>query len=264
MTCVSKPLYFGTYLAAMLIGVLFSTVGTLVQMEDGADEALPFFFVATPFGVYAFVVFCTLIYKMWKAVPASVARTTPGKAVGFLFIPLFNMYWIFPALWGWSRDWNSYAANAEVKLQPISETLSLVIAVVWVVSSVFGTIASFTGEPGVGLALSAPNYVLIPILIFTVCDRLNAAPLQPVLHTNPHDAGPPLYGSTSLVLGILSILVPYLGLVLGIVAIVLAKKQRRTFRESLSMAGLVTGIVGVVLWGLLILAIIFMVAIGEF
>ena len=54
----------------------------------------------------------------------------------------------------------------------------------------------------------------------------------------------------SLVLGILSILLPYLGLISGIIAIVLAKKQREEFREPLSTAGFITGIIGTALWGL--------------
>ncbi len=57
---------------------------------------------------------------------------------------------------------------------------------------------------------------------------------------------------------ILSILLPSLGVVTGIGAIALAIKQRRVSRESLSMAGLVTGIIGTVLWGLLIVYRVFM------
>lgn len=33
-------------------------------------------------------------------------RTTPGKAIGFLFIPFFNIYWLFVAYYGWAMDYN--------------------------------------------------------------------------------------------------------------------------------------------------------------
>jgi uncharacterized paraquat-inducible protein A len=60
----------------------------------------------------------------------------------------------------------------------------------------------------------------------------------------------------SLVLGILSIAIPYLGLIVGIVAIVLSAKQRKIRPDSYSTAGLITGIVGTVLWSLITLFLI--------
>lgn len=49
-----------------------------------------------------------LIYKFWQIVQDGFARTSPGKAVGFLFIPFFNFYWLFVAYFGLSRDFKSY------------------------------------------------------------------------------------------------------------------------------------------------------------
>jgi hypothetical protein len=34
-------------------------------------------------------------YSCWKALPEKFRATTPGRALGFLFIPLFNFYWFF-------------------------------------------------------------------------------------------------------------------------------------------------------------------------
>jgi hypothetical protein len=43
--------------------------------------------------------FYTTLYRAWKCLqPGGLARTTPGKAIGFLFIPFFNLYWIFQAI----------------------------------------------------------------------------------------------------------------------------------------------------------------------
>lgn len=41
-----------------------------------------------------FVFFCIWIYKLWKQVPVTEAETTPGKAVGFIFIPIYDLYWL--------------------------------------------------------------------------------------------------------------------------------------------------------------------------
>lgn len=66
----------------------------------------------------------------------------------------------------------------------------------------------------------------------------------------------------SLVLGILSIVIPYVGFILGIVAIVFStlslKEIKRTNEQGkgLSIAGLVCGIIGTALYGLIILFVV--------
>lgn len=46
------------------------------------------------------------IYRAWNCLRFGAPRTSAGKAVGFLFIPFFNLYWIFVALYGLAQDWN--------------------------------------------------------------------------------------------------------------------------------------------------------------
>jgi hypothetical protein len=43
-------------------------------------------------------------YRCWKAIPAEIARTTPGRAVGLLFVPFFNFYWYFVSYAGLAED----------------------------------------------------------------------------------------------------------------------------------------------------------------
>ena len=45
-----------------------------------------------------------LHYRCWKAVPAEFARTTPGAAVGLLFVPFFHFYWYFVSYAGLAED----------------------------------------------------------------------------------------------------------------------------------------------------------------
>ncbi len=51
------------------------------------------------------------LYRAWNCLRFGGPRTTPGKAIGFLFIPFFNIYWIFVALYGLSQDWNRIMAS---------------------------------------------------------------------------------------------------------------------------------------------------------
>jgi hypothetical protein len=47
----------------------------------------------------ALIVTCPLFGMMhhacWSALPARYRATTPGRAIGFLFVPFFNLYWSF-------------------------------------------------------------------------------------------------------------------------------------------------------------------------
>jgi heme/copper-type cytochrome/quinol oxidase subunit 2 len=63
-------------------------------------------------------------------------------------------------------------------------------------------------------------------------------------------------GVASLVLGISSIIIPVLGIVTGILAIIYANKQKKIQPNGMATAGLVTGIVGLVFQAITILIIL--------
>jgi hypothetical protein len=204
---------------------------------------------------------------MWKILPLELARTTPGKAVGFLFIPIFNFYWYFPAIWGWAKDFNSFLRKRQIDSQRAPEEMGLAIAIFWVINSVVGPISSFAGVPVIETVLSSPILILIPVFVYKVCTILNNLPDEVKKEVELRSAiqaqetgGPCGFGVASLVLGILSILIPYLGLILGIIGIVLARRQRRIRREGLSLAGLITSIIGTVLWGFTTAILVFVLA----
>lgn len=52
-----------------------------------------------------------LFYRAWGSLQAGGARTTPGKAIGMLFIPFFNLYWMFVVYVGLAKDWNRIRVN---------------------------------------------------------------------------------------------------------------------------------------------------------
>ena len=51
--------------------------------------------LAFPAFVSAYLAWARLHYLCWRALPEKSRATTPGEAVGFLFIPFFNFYWGF-------------------------------------------------------------------------------------------------------------------------------------------------------------------------
>jgi len=71
------------------------------------------------------VFYVMLLYKLWCTVQDGRAESTPGKAIGFMFIPFFNLYWQFVAIWGLSKDLNRYAREHNVAAPQANEALAL-------------------------------------------------------------------------------------------------------------------------------------------
>lgn len=56
--------------------------------------------VALFFGFFLALIFATIFisilhHRCWKQLPSQSQWTTPGKAVGYMFIPFYNLYWAF-------------------------------------------------------------------------------------------------------------------------------------------------------------------------
>ncbi|MFA6073265.1 MAG: hypothetical protein WC758_04080 [Candidatus Woesearchaeota archaeon] len=64
------------------------------------------------------------------------------------------------------------------------------------------------------------------------------------------------YAVASLILGISSIVLPVIGIVTGILAILFANKQRKIESNSMATAGLITGIIGLVFQAIMLLVLI--------
>jgi GYF domain 2 len=70
------------------------------------------------------VVFYILLYRCWSLIQDGSARTTPGKAVGFGFIPYFSYYWVFVAIRGLAQDMNRYCREHSIPAPVINEELA--------------------------------------------------------------------------------------------------------------------------------------------
>ena len=80
--------------AFALVVVLCGAAIALAPREQEAAFAL--LGLAVISGIYGGVVNVVLWYKAWAALQDGHARTTPGKAVGLLFIPFFTVIGVMP------------------------------------------------------------------------------------------------------------------------------------------------------------------------
>ena len=90
--------------------------------------------IGIPLLIAAIVVGCILLYRGWAVIQDGNARTTPGRAVGFLFIPFFNFYWAFVAYHGLAVDTNRYFASRGSTRAPMSEGVALWLAITSIAS----------------------------------------------------------------------------------------------------------------------------------
>lgn len=81
--------------------------------------------------MFSAILFYIYLYRAWTCLQAGAPRTTPGKAVGFLFIPFFNIYWFFVAINGLPKDWNRVVSSYEdLKTAPrLNETTFLLFCI---------------------------------------------------------------------------------------------------------------------------------------
>jgi hypothetical protein len=88
-------------------------------------------FVGWAVMIFSSILMYINIYRAWFCLQAGGPQTTPGKAVGFLFIPLFNIYWLFVAINGLPKDWNRIVSSYEdLKAAPrLSETTFLLFCI---------------------------------------------------------------------------------------------------------------------------------------
>ena len=170
---LSKGFYLGSIIGSqvlMFILTFFFIAGAVAtaQTENVAIGAVSgiLLVILVAVGIFATVVNCVLMYKAWFAIQDEHARTTPGKAIGFSFIPFFNIYWVFQLYWGFSKDYNAYVQRYEVDLPRLPEKLFL-----WYCILPFMSILPIPFLSGI---ISVAIVVIFIMVVIKICDAVNA------------------------------------------------------------------------------------------
>lgn len=129
MNRMNKKLYLGAILASLavllLVVVLIAAfiIGLMTQKVDFRWFGL--LLSLAIFGVLQWItvnlaVTISVIFQMWSSIDDGHARTTPGQAIGYLFIPFYNLYWIFQVWGGFPVDYNNYVKRYQLPVQQLS------------------------------------------------------------------------------------------------------------------------------------------------
>lgn len=161
---VNKAFYLGSILGGLGASVLLGLIALMLIADNEDEMAFPLLVLSIMATIYAVIVLATLIHRMWVAIQPGRPRTTPGQAVGFLFIPFFNFYWIFQAYWGWAQDYNRYVGSQSIPAPRMNENIALTLSILAVCSVI----------PYVGIVIGLVNLVFIGLFFSQVCDALSA------------------------------------------------------------------------------------------
>ena len=121
----------------------------------------------------ALIYFWVLMYQVWrfvinesKLLGLTPSIQTPGKAVGYSFIPFYNLYWLFIVFGTFAKDLNTLSkTKGSNKMMP--EWIGMAIPVLIIITLI----------PFLGLIFGIVNlFILYPIFIYKavhLCKNIN-------------------------------------------------------------------------------------------
>ena len=171
-----------TWWIVMIVCTIPFEVISLLNPNSNTTSALSC--VSTIVGFAGAVVTYVLLYRLWQVNQDGRASTTPGKAVGFLFIPIFQLYWFFRAYPGLALDQNRYIAEhfgnqPEIKVRKSNPVIAFGFLIfVFIGSIVLGILMTAKTISTMNTSMSNldPNLLTasfsVPIVIFSLITLL--------------------------------------------------------------------------------------------
>ncbi|MEP6924366.1 MAG: hypothetical protein ABI954_07860 [Pyrinomonadaceae bacterium] len=181
---MNKKLYLSIYLASFIAALLLGLtpiVGFLLTTGLGNARREPLLMSLLSlavlgllqFAVVSLVCVCILLYKMWASINDGHARTTPGKAIGFLFVPFFNIYWIFQVWGGFPADYNAYLERHQLFAPRLSSGIY----------SAYPILCLLSALPVVGILIAIIGTFVFLAVVSKTCDAVNL--LEIAIHERP-------------------------------------------------------------------------------
>ncbi len=152
---------FGWWLGLTLISLPGLFVTNFLSDDSWVMSLVCIFYIPVLAGA---VLQYILTYRFWQVIQDGEQRTTPGRAVGFLFIPLFNLYWFFVAYFGLATDINRYISRhfSSKPTLSIPEThpwLSICYVVVYWIAVINQTILYYQSFSGVVNSMATQSVI---------------------------------------------------------------------------------------------------------
>lgn len=259
----SLETWFKLYWIPLILtfAVIFGIIAGCVLAVAGKSLSLPLLANAGAVLIVLnglFLAFCVLLsslssfvllYRYWKFLPATEAVTTPAKAVGFLFIPVFNLYWVFIAY----GKLGSIIDTISGKRGNTCKTLCYAYSIFFVLSNLIGYLTQISvwiwpqGSKFLsnGTSLTVPTFILYIVMMIALQKAFREYLKGPVSNwkNNPPYSLAPIGISVmaGLFLGIILTLFSLLGMVsAGVDFYRKPPAKEKTFDASKSSHGVVS------------------------
>jgi hypothetical protein len=120
----------------LAVTYFFTFVGPAGQADPAKSlqekrEMLIFSIVAL---VVVVVILLIFTHHLWKKIQDGMTRITPGKAVGYLFIPIFGVGWMFRVWAGFAGDLNKFRERHGLEGRA-SSGITLTFSIAWLLSN---------------------------------------------------------------------------------------------------------------------------------
>jgi predicted Zn finger-like uncharacterized protein len=133
---LSKAVFVYCWMAVRIIAGILGGLGLMLAIRKGANSTLIATFAAADvFFLCSVAIELALFYKMWAAIQDNQASISPAKAVGFLFIPVFNIYWALLMVTGFVEDYNAFIRRRSEKTNDLPMSLFLIYAFMFILAA---------------------------------------------------------------------------------------------------------------------------------
>jgi predicted Zn finger-like uncharacterized protein len=140
-TVLSKIVFVYVWIVVRLIAGALAGWGLMLALNKEEHSTLITAFAAADiFFLISILLELLLFYKMWSAIADRQTKTTPAKAVGFLFIPVFNLYWALNMIMAFAEDYNSFTERHSLKTKDLPLTLFMLYAFSFLLTMIFITV----------------------------------------------------------------------------------------------------------------------------
>lgn len=187
---MSKKSYIGIYAASLWLGLLIGVPCALLALFENytmsvahgfglkaGDVLLPLYVLAVlsylQFIVVQIIYIFIILSKMWGAIQDGQTPITAGKAIGYQFVPIFNLYWIFKAWGSFPTEYNKYIACYQLPVPRLSGGVFVAYPVLLLLTAFL--YVPFLILPFVFMAIISKTCDAVNLLNQAVQDRYNAA-----------------------------------------------------------------------------------------
>lgn len=152
----------------MLSGLVTLVVAFTTHDEAGATT------IAFLSAILSACLLLRLLHKAWASIQDGHARTTPGKAIGLLFVPILALFWCWTALVGFAKDYNAYLGRHSIHAPKCSPGLFGTLAALhFFLPAILSPIG---GATALGVWFIGDVFIIAPVLCAALGKAINALP----------------------------------------------------------------------------------------